>query len=83
MGERIPLIGLRSNGRKKMRGLKIRASDCADPFPPAHVNAKHRDIQQAIDRRKVRDGEEHGWIEHDGEQVTDWHIDDCLLRRAV
>lgn len=57
----------------------IRSSDCEDPFPPKHVNDKHREIQQMIDRRKVRDGEVHGWIEHNGEEVTDWQVDEGLL----
>lgn len=80
--ERIPLHGVRMNGRRKKRGLGIRSSECADGFPPRHVNEKHREIQERIDRRRVRDGVEHGWIEHDGEKVTDWHVDDDILREG-
>lgn len=73
MTKRIPLRGSRTDG---LRGLVIKSSDCDSFAPPRHVNKKHRELQRKIDRRKVRDGETHGWIEHDGERVTDWHIDD-------
>lgn len=78
--QRIPLKGTRTTGRKQIRGLSIKQSDLSDPVPPAHINDKHREIQQLIDRRKVTDGETHGWIEHDGEQVTDWNVDEKLLK---
>lgn len=76
MTDRIPLIGHRG---EMGRGLKIRLSDCDESVPPPHVTEKHRQLQERIDRRAVTDGEEHGWIEHDGQEVTDWDVDDDLL----
>ena len=73
---KIPLRGTRCDG---LRGLCIKSSDCEDFAPPKHVNDKHREIQRMIDRRKVDDGETHGYIEHNGEEVTDWEIDGKLL----
>jgi len=76
----LPLYGTRTDGaRKSIRGLSIKTSDCDGFAPPAHVNEKHRELQRKIDRRKVRTGEVHGYIEHDGERVTDWDVDDDLL----
>ena len=80
MVERIPLKGMRRGKYRERRGLMIQSSDCEDFAPPKHVNDKHRELQREIDRRKVHDGKVHGWIEHDGEQVTDWHIDEELLQ---
>lgn len=77
--ERIPLRGMRAGEPRERRGLKIRSSDCETFAPPKHVNDKHREIHKMIDRRKVRDGEVHGWIEHDGKQVTNWYVDEDLL----
>lgn len=83
MGElkRIPLIGHRREGMngRELRGLKTKSSDCDSFAPPTHVNRKHEEIQQMIDRRKVKDGVEYGWVEHDGEKVTDWYVDEELL----
>ncbi len=73
---RIPLRGTRRDG---LRGLVIKSSDCDEFAPPKHVNDKHREIQRKIDRRKVDDGKTHGYIEHNGEEVTGWEIDDKLL----
>jgi hypothetical protein len=64
---------------RSLRGLVIKSSDCQSFAPPRHVNQKLAEIQRDIDRRKVQDGEEHGYIEHDGERVTDWGVDDKLL----
>jgi len=78
--ERIPLVGTRTDSKlNSLRGLSIKSSDCSSIAPPVHVNDKHAEIQREIDRRKVKDGEQHGWIEHDGEQVTDWQVDEDLL----
>ena len=77
---KLPLYGTRTDDTiNSIRGLVIKSSDCESFAPPAHVNQKHREIQRKIDRRKVRDGKQHGWIKHDGEQVTDWHVEDRLL----
>lgn len=78
---RIPLIGHRREGMnsRELRGLKIRSSDCESFAPPAHVNRKHEEIQKMIDRRKVEDEVKYGWIEHDGDSVTDWNVDSELL----
>lgn len=80
MTERIPLKGMRRGKHTERRGLVIQSSDCEDFAPPKHVNDKHREIQREIDRRKVRDGEVHGYIEHDGEEVTDWNVEERLLQ---
>ena len=81
MVERISLTGIRTNGGwKDKRGLSIKSSNCESFAPPPHVNEKHAEIQQMIDQRKVKDGEKHGWIEHDGHKVTDWHVDNELIR---
>jgi len=78
---KIPLRGSRTDSASKsIRGLVIKSSDCEGFAPPKHVNDKHRELQREIDRRKVRDGEVHGYIEHDGEQVTDWGVDEELLK---
>lgn len=79
--KRIPLYGTRTDDseRKSLRGLGIKSSDCERFAPPPCVNEKHRELQQKIDRRKVKDGEVHGWIEHNGDEVTDWKIDEELL----
>jgi hypothetical protein len=82
MGKRtkIPLRGSRTTGKgDSRRGLVIKSSDCESFAPPRHVNQKHAEIQRQIDRRRVKDSETHGWIEHDGEKVTAWEVDDELL----
>lgn len=86
MTRRVPLVGVRTDTStesltgRSMRGLVIKSSDCEQFAPPRHVNLKLAEIQDEIDRRKVRHGMTHGYIEHDGEQVTDWDVDDRLLK---
>lgn len=68
------------DGEEK-RGLSIRSSDCEDIVPPTFVNEKHRELQDEITRDAVKDGERQGWIRHDGEKITEWHVDEELLEQ--
>lgn len=80
MTVRIPLYGRRAQtGRNDFRGLIIRLSDCEGSVPPPDVEERHRELQEKIDRWRVKDGEQYGWIEHDGGEVTDWYVDEELL----
>jgi len=77
----IPLHGRHIEiGGSVKRNLCVSTSDCSGFAPPTRVNEKLRAICEAIDRRKVRDGEVHGYIEHDTDgSVVDWDVDGALL----
>lgn len=77
----IPLRGrhVKIRGSVK-RNLCISSSDCSGFAPPKLVNERHREICEIIDRRRVRDGEVHGYIKHDAQgNVVDWQVDEALL----
>lgn len=82
MAERIPLYGKHvsfDRTDREIRGLVIRSSDCENAVPPQSVHEKHEELNNTIDKRKITDGEQYGWIEHENGTVTDWEIDDDIL----
>jgi hypothetical protein len=77
----IPLHGSHIEIRGSVKkSLSMLSSDCRGTVPPAAVTDKHREIVERIDRRKIRDGETHGYIKHDANgEVTDSHVDPELI----
>lgn len=83
MGKRIPLHGKHITPKygRERRGVVIQSSDCDGYAPPASVQDQHRELQRQVDRRRVPDGEQVGWIEYNEDlEVTDYHIEPGLLK---
>jgi len=81
MGTKIPLYGshVEATGGTVSKGLVIKSSDCPKGVPSIDVSKLHRNLQKRIDRRKVPNDEQVGWIKVNENAIVDWDINDNLL----